>query len=167
MKIDLKKLLNARTEIIPFQGTCDLSAECFYGVYPFRQPVSYTGEITNRLGVLRLTGTIQATYHTVCARCLEPLEVCLTAQADTLLMRKEQTQDEEVFLLEDDTVEVEDVLIPALFLEIDMVYLCRPDCQGLCPHCGANRNITQCSCGEKQMDSRLAVLKTLLNHEQE
>jgi DUF177 domain-containing protein len=40
--------------------------------------------------------------------------------------------------------------------------LCRDDCQGLCPVCGANRNTIDCSCEVRWEDPRLAVLKALL-----
>lgn len=43
--------------------------------------------------------------------------------------------------------------------------LCRPDCLGLCPACGGNRNETACSCSTEKSDSsgdaRLAVLAEL------
>ena len=40
--------------------------------------------------------------------------------------------------------------------------LCRPDCRGLCPHCGCDLNIEQCDCKDEQLDPRLAVLGDLL-----
>ena len=164
MKIDLKKLLSARVDSIPFSGTLELQDEMLYGTKPFRLPVQFQGEITSRLDVLRLTAVMETTYFTTCARCLKPLSIPLSVNVDTLLVRKDDAQEEEdgVFLLEDDTAEIEEVLRPTLFLEIEMVYLCKPDCKGLCPHCGVDRNRTQCSCDGKQIDDRLAVLKSLL-----
>lgn len=167
MKIDLKKLLNASVDSIPFEGCTDLSREVFFGAYPFRTPARYYGEITNLVDVLRLTGTITATYETVCARCLQALEISVTAEADFLLVQKEDDREGDIIALEGDQIDPEDVLVPALFLEIDMAYLCKQDCKGLCPHCGADRNATPCDCDEKQIDDRLAVLKTLLNKQQD
>jgi uncharacterized protein len=37
--------------------------------------------------------------------------------------------------------------------------LCREDCKGLCPVCGANRNLEPCSCQRGEGDSRLACLR--------
>ena len=37
--------------------------------------------------------------------------------------------------------------------------LCRPDCKGLCPQCGVNRNTGDCTCQQEQGDPRLAALK--------
>ena len=33
-----------------------------------------------------------------------------------------------------------------LFLQLPLVSVCRPDCKGLCPVCGVNRNHTACAC---------------------
>ncbi len=38
---------------------------------------------------------------------------------------------------------------------------CRPDCKGLCPGCGVNRNTGTCTCAEDGGDPRLAVLRKL------
>ncbi|MFQ5473413.1 MAG: DUF177 domain-containing protein [Dehalococcoidia bacterium] len=38
--------------------------------------------------------------------------------------------------------------------------LCRSDCAGLCPECGADLNVTSCSCA-KPADSRWAALSSL------
>jgi uncharacterized protein len=40
--------------------------------------------------------------------------------------------------------------------------LCRPDCAGLCPECGANLNLTRCGCEHRWIDPRMAALQELL-----
>ena len=47
----------------------------------------------------------------------------------------------------------------ALLLPVQPV--CRDDCRGLCPRCGADRNVTSCECVEKQPASPFAVLEVL------
>lgn len=37
--------------------------------------------------------------------------------------------------------------------------LCRPDCKGLCPQCGANLNAAPCSCQLDEADPRMAPLR--------
>lgn len=169
MKIDLRKLAGQYGSSIPFSGTADLRGEELYGAYPFQHPAAYSGEVRNHLGVLRLTGAIKTIYSTCCARCLEPLEIPLEAETDTLLTHDAQAAEaeDEVYLLSGEEVEVEDILLPALFLQVEMTYLCRPDCKGLCPVCGADRNKTSCSCSERRIDPRLAVLGSLLQKDGE
>lgn len=165
MKIDIKKLLSAKVERIPFTGVVDLSAEQFNGEYPFRYPIQYTGEIISHADVLQLMGIIETTYATRCARCLKPLEIPLSVKADMVLLPDdgEHEEDENIFLFQGDEIDLEDILVPELLLHIDMVYLCKEDCKGLCPHCGVDLNIDSCHCGGEQIDERLAVLKTLLD----
>jgi uncharacterized protein len=44
-----------------------------------------------------------------------------------------------------------------------MQVLCRPDCQGMCPTCGINRNDETCACVDDDIDPRFAALKKLLD----
>lgn len=165
MKIDLRKLIGAKVDRVPFAGSADLSAERFYGELPFRYPVRYSGEITHHADMLRLSGLVETTYCTRCARCLKPLEAPVSAEVELVLLPDDGVarEEDDIFLFEGDEVDPEEILVPELLLRIDMVYLCKEDCKGLCPHCGADRNVTQCDCAPEQIDARLAVLGTLLD----
>lgn len=39
--------------------------------------------------------------------------------------------------------------------------VCRPDCQGLCPHCGQTLNAGPCGCSKDEGDPRLSALRGL------
>ena len=39
--------------------------------------------------------------------------------------------------------------------------LCKNDCKGLCPQCGINLNLEECSCSDNDGDDRMAVLRGL------
>ena len=164
MKIDLKQLTVCHHASIPFDETIDLREETLYGAKPFQSPVRISGEVTNESGVLRLKGTIKTIYSTACARCLKPLDILLTAQADAVLTDDPEAEEEDdLFVLTGDSVDPADVLVPALILQVQMTYLCKEDCKGLCPHCGADRNVTDCDCEKKQIDPRFAALRALLD----
>ena len=164
MRIDLTKLMATNGAEIPFEGRVDLTAEEMYGAYPFQSPVVYAGKIVNHHDVLRFTGTIKTILNTCCSRCLKPLDILLTAEADVILSREVEAEEEEdVFPLVENAVEVEDILVPALILQVDMTYLCKEDCKGLCPICGCDKNESVCSCQTKQVDPRLAALASLLD----
>jgi uncharacterized protein len=49
------------------------------------------------------------------------------------------------------------------WVDIPMKPLCRPDCQGLCPQCGADLNHESCECDRTEIDPRLAILRDLIN----
>ena len=150
MKIDLKKLNASAHASIPFDETI--------GAKPFQSPVHIKGVVSNESGVVRLAGSIETIYSTECARCLKPLEIPLSAEADMMLSDDPEAEEEDdLFVLTSDSVDPADVLVPAL------TYLCKEDCKGLCPHCGADRNVTDCDCDKKQIDPRFAALRALLD----
>ena len=167
MKIDLKQLTASHHASVPFSETIDLREETLYGAKPFQSPVQISGEISNESGILRLRGTIKAIYSTACARCLKPLDILLTAEADTVLTGDPEAEEEDdLFVLTGDSVDPVDVLVPELILQVQMTYLCKEDCKGLCPHCGADRNVTDCGCEKKQIDPRFAALHALLKSDE-
>ena len=168
MRIDLTKLIGTPGAEIPFEGTVDMTGEEMYGAYPFQSPVTYSGKIINHLDVLRFTGTIKTILNTCCSRCLKPLDILLSAETDVILSRDADSEEEDdVFPLTENAIEVEDVLVPSLIMQVDMTYLCKEDCKGLCPVCGCDKNETECSCQTKQIDPRLAALASLLNQQDE
>lgn len=168
MKIDLRKLTGAHGEAIPFAGTANMTHEELFGTYPFQSPVHYQGEIANRYDTLQLTGTIKTIYNTCCSRCLKPLDIMLTAEVDVVLSRDPDAEEaDDVYPITDETVDVEDIMLPALILQVNMTYLCQDDCKGLCPRCGVNLNETACTCQTKEIDPRFAVLAKLLEAKQD
>ena len=60
-----------------------------------------------------------------------------------------------------EVVETEPILLEQLQLNIPMKPLCRPDCAGLCPLCGADLNLGACDCSEPVGDPRWAALAAL------
>ena len=62
----------------------------------------------------------------------------------------------------DDEINVGELLREQFYLALPMKPLCRPDCRGICPHCGINRNVESCQCEGRWEDPRLAGLKTLM-----
>ncbi|WP_234343663.1 YceD family protein [Streptomyces sp. NRRL F-5123] len=103
-------------------------------------------------GVL-VSGTAHATAEGECVRCLEPVRRELDADiqemfsypdADTRTARKseagadaEADEDDEMPVLEDELFDLEPVLRDAVVLALPMQPVCRDDCPGLCPTCGA------------------------------
>jgi uncharacterized protein len=47
-----------------------------------------------------------------------------------------------------------------ILLAVPMTAICRPDCAGICPICGGNRNLTPCDCEKRALaaTSKLGVL---------
>ena len=58
-------------------------------------------------------------------------------------------------------IDIEPYLAEVVALAMPVQPLCRDDCAGLCPECGANRNEAACGCSETKPNSPFAVLASL------
>ena len=47
----------------------------------------------------------------------------------------------------------------SIYTLIPTKILCREDCRGLCPNCGADLNEGECSCKNEDIDPRLEALR--------
>lgn len=165
MKIDLRKLNGAYGSKIDFEFKIDLSKEELFGQCFFKTPVECSGKIVNHLGVLKLDGSACAVLSTQCSRCLKHLEIPIEVFVNAVLSR-DNSESDDVFKIVNDSVDLKDIFVPELLLNIEMIYLCKEDCKGLCSVCGSNRNFTTCDCEDKQIDPRLAALAALLDDKQ-
>jgi uncharacterized protein len=75
-----------------------------------------------------------------------------------------QTADLDVVYYDDLVVPFDHFIEEELQLDLPMKALCRDDCKGLCPQCGADRNAVPCACAPPP-DERWKSLKTLLEHD--
>lgn len=93
-------------------------------------------------GVL-VSGTIQGRAHGECVRCLDDVDHEVAAELQELYAyperRPEATEDEDddVRDLQDERIHLEPALRDAVVLALPYQPLCRDDCPGLCPACGA------------------------------
>ncbi|HEX7596974.1 MAG TPA: DUF177 domain-containing protein [Polyangia bacterium] len=110
-----------------------------------------------------LRGAIRGGLVAQCGRCLEPAKLTLDLPLLLTFTEADEPSDEDE--VEEDTVYVEDGVIdlgPALrdelLLNLPMGPLCREDCAGICPTCGANRNLTPCDCAQRPGGGKFSVL---------
>jgi uncharacterized protein len=59
-------------------------------------------------------------------------------------------------------LDVTEVARQHLLLAVPFAPVCRPDCAGLCPVCGADRNTNPCHCTARLPDPRWQVLQNVL-----
>lgn len=116
-----------------------------------------------------VVGEIGASVPLTCGRCVEEFRVDVRPTVDVrFLPRPALTDDVELGAddLDLDFYANDELNLAALIetettLALPMKPLCRPDCQGLCPVCGGNRNVVQCACPPRPPDPRLTALKDL------
>ena len=120
---------------------------------------------------IRLKGRYAGAFQVPCARCLEPVEVPLSAEFDLIFRpigvdadgpeRSISASETEIGYYQKDSLLLEDVLREQVLLSLPVRTLCKPDCKGLCPRCGANRNTQPCSCDQGLADPRWEALTGL------
>jgi uncharacterized protein len=112
-------------------------------------------------GVL-VTGPITGTWTVRCARCLTERTQPFSVEVSELFAVAGSLDDEDDgYELVEDTIDLDQLVRDAVGVEMPFAPLCRPDCQGLCPVCGGNRNLGECP-GHETIDPRFAVLAELL-----
>ena len=109
-------------------------------------------------GGVEVAGTVEAPWVGACRRCLNDATGTLVVPVRELYT--ESGDGDETYELRDNTVDLEVLAHDALLLELPPAPLCRPDCQGLCPNCGVDRNSEKCQC-EEPTYSRFAALDVL------
>ena len=113
-------------------------------------------------GVLA-SGTATVDWMGLCRRCLTPIGGRVTAEFRELY--ELHARDGETYPLKGDRIDLEPLARDSLLLELPLAPLCRDDCAGLCPTCGADRNTGPCGCEEEAVDPRWAALDALKGDE--
>jgi len=114
-------------------------------------------------------GDVEATVPQVCSRCLETLPVRVHASVDLRFVPRPSIPDTielsgddfETDFYADDQLDLGAIVRTETTLALPMKALCQPGCRGLCPRCGANRNLTDCACAAAPADPRFAALRGL------
>mgnify|MGYP006293640685 CR=1 FL=1 len=114
-------------------------------------------------GIL-VQGQLETEIDQACVRCLAPFKLTATLEIEETFRLPGSPPDEEILYAvdEDGLLDLTPLVREKCWLAIPIKALCTEDCQGLCPQCGTNLNVEQCSCDTSQIDPRLAALKELL-----
>ena len=137
-------------------------------------PLHAVGEVelvSLALDEIRVTGFYKVAINADCDRCLDPAEFPIEKKFD-LFYHPESSQttagethlvegETEISFYEGDGLELNDVLREQVLLDLPMQRVCKPDCKGVCPYCGQNRNTTNCNCQAAPVDDRWSALKRL------
>lgn len=169
MKIDLSKI---EGEPVRFAETIVFDSERL-------DPDGVIGPMEVRLeGIVRpagdrylVSGQTRADGRLSCGRCLEAVawqmdsvfdvELALTDEAPLDPELALDEADLDVVFLEEPLLDLEKLAFEQLLLELPIRVLCSDECAGLCPRCGANRNVEGvCKC-EPEVDPRWAALADL------
>ncbi|MDX6561192.1 MAG: hypothetical protein QOD65_1006 [Gaiellales bacterium] len=125
-------------------------------------------EVQAQLGLTRLAGGLlfdlafDVGIVGPCQRCLQDARELVEVRAREYQADIPEVDDEETTpYLEGERLDVDRWATDGSILALPIVIRCRDDCAGLCPQCGADRNLVACAC-EPPKDERWERLRELL-----
>ena len=104
-------------------------------------------------------GRVRGRWSAACSRCLEPIESEFDLRLRELF--EADPVEDETYPIRGEEIDLEQPLRDLVVPELPIVPLCDPDCLGLCPSCGVNRNADPCQCDTELADPRWEALRDL------
>ena len=110
-----------------------------------------------------------------CSRCLEPFVQPISTHFEEVYRPSvnvntgaplDAGEDEALQIDEHHVLDLTEIARQYLLTAIPAKSVCRPDCQGLCPDCGANLNTEECRCSDEPISGPFAVLASLLQDDE-
>ncbi|MBW3611645.1 MAG: DUF177 domain-containing protein [Actinobacteria bacterium] len=124
-----------------------------------RQPAHLEVRLESVNEAVVVRGTASVPWVGECRRCLGP--VTGTLSAPILEIYETHPTEGETQPLQGELIDLEPVAREAVLLGLPLAPLCRDDCAGLCPRCGADRNQSPCDCSTDVVDARWSALDDL------
>lgn len=130
------------------------------------QHPAIAGELTAELDLvstlddIALSGTIEMPWRGECRRCARPLAEAVVVEVDERYADQPAEHDD-AFPIDHGQIDLAPMVREHVLLTIDDPRLCRPDCPGLCPVCGADLREGPCACDRAVVDERWAALDQL------
>lgn len=122
-------------------------------------PLTGTLRLTRTKTRLSVKGHFAAEVEIPCDRCLNVAAAALKGEVDEKLDlispggQAARPEDEDLdggLEVQNGQVNLAGLLAELFWLAWPFRFICRPDCAGLCPRCGADLNQGPCPCSEKQ-----------------
>lgn len=176
MRLDLSEIVRN----VGRQAVNEVDEQCDPDGFGFdcSEPIKGILRFANTGEILLVTGEIHTRAKLECGRCLTesmlPMSVKIEEEfriehAGDMIeaVPMEEDDDPEGELISNNILNVRELVRQNLLLEVPIQPLCSEECKGLCPSCGENLNVTQCSCHEENHDSPFQALAELLEDEED
>lgn len=166
--LNIMKIMNEPDSQLTVKEQLDISNfQVIPGIVSFPNRADVSLFLKNIMNCVTLKLHVEVAYHTVCDRCMSPVIIPVSFDFESIV----KVDDDSVVSIDSDAVlidssnelDVKELVINLLLMNLPMKTLCKQDCKGLCPTCGADLNLGGCGCEKKQIDPRLEVLKKLLD----
>ena len=136
------------------------------------ETATISGKVRLAVKEVFVDGHVETRAKAECDRCLQPVEIPVKADfALEYIPGSEYESTDVVELTEDqlsvavfdgEGIDVDEIVKEQIVLAVPTRVLCRENCKGICPECGADRNTVDCSCTTNDIDPRWAALKKLI-----
>ena len=146
----MPKVQTARGGKAPFKFSATTEKLFGENLEDFEGAIKIVGEVEDVGRGFVVRGRIECKKNFICDRCLAQASENQVHEFDEEFDKSEAI---------DELIDVTELLRDVLLAGQPMKNLCKADCKGLCPECGANLNEGECSCDKFIVDPRLAALK--------
>lgn len=136
-----------------------------------KNSVRVAGKLKKGIVQTDIEGRISTDVEIECNRCLQPVEQHLDFPFEAAFVTAENytqekdaeinERDLEISIFEGNKIDLKELAREQILLNLPEQIFCKEDCRGFCQKCGANRNLIDCKCEEKETDPRWAALKNL------
>lgn len=162
MKVNVAQLRREVGGIAAFEFREDFSSfDLGLEGLTFQSPVHAKLQVNNTGKSLFAHGVIEADLKASCGRCLENMSYQLKFDYEDEWVFEPQATEEQLetsFIFDKDEFEIDELVLEQIVVNLPMKFICSPECRGLCPVCGTNKNLNQCNCDTHVVDPRLAAL---------
>jgi uncharacterized protein len=117
-------------------------------------------------GIL-VSGNLSGTLHLRCARCLTEFSSTFEVGVQELFVAAPDPDTDEYPLDPEGVIDPEQMVRDAVGVELPFSPLCKPDCLGLCPLCGGDRNLGECPGDHVEADPGWSGLEDILHRMEE
>ena len=169
MALDVSRALMYPGQSYPFEEAVTLpTMEILDDMVSFEE-VRLAGTFTGAEKIVGFSGTLVATVHAHCGRCVSDVARSVRLPFDEAFAKTPDPDDPDLYPLDGHTEDLTDLAKDVLLLDLPMRFLCSQACKGLCPVCGVNRNIQRCTCqeGGTKLPNPFSALSEMLTKDEE
>lgn len=131
----------------------------------FAGPVEVQAVVVKTGTQVAVNASVEATGAFVCDRCTAPFTLSLRPSfrmyyvMDATGMETLDPSEVQVVPAGIPMIDLTDDVRQTILLSVPLKLLCREDCKGLCPQCGADLNLERCRCRAEETDTRWERLR--------